>query len=59
MIDDELKPGDLVRMTRKLRTMMRWGGSRDHVREFGWCVGVVVGPTTPGCPEVDVRWRPQ
>lgn len=32
--------------------------SWQHVEEFGDCVGVVEGPTHPGCPEVDVRWKP-
>jgi len=77
-----LKAGDLVRMTRALRKRLRWQkvygangklldsrGGRDHVREFGRCVGIVQGPTDYNRdgeprdpakvgPEVDVRWQP-
>lgn len=69
------EPGALVRMTENYRSKL-WNhgsladgtpndelleGNRDHVREFGSCIGVVQGLTkyvnTQG-PEVDVRWRP-
>ncbi|HEX4513526.1 MAG TPA: hypothetical protein VH054_08320 [Polyangiaceae bacterium] len=49
-----------------------WGCSREHVREFGHCIGIVDGPIDwndvgPGHPaydpaklgpEIDVRWQP-
>lgn len=39
-----------------------WGCSSDHVKEFGECIGVVVGYTnwSDGVvgPEVDVKWLP-
>lgn len=69
----EFKPGDVVRMTRTFRTMMRWSSpplwrgrrrvypSRRHIREFGRCVGVVIGLVDYGTqqgPEIDVRWQP-
>lgn len=71
-MDNELKPGTRVRMTRELRTKLRWNGSRDHVREFGRCEGIVQGltdynncsPSDPSYdpkkmgPEFDVRWEP-
>lgn len=63
------KAGDRVRFTRAYRTWMRWARNpstgryhqRWHVREFGRCVGVVLGPVDFGTqlgPEVDVRWEP-
>lgn len=56
-----INPGSRVRMSRALRTAMRWNGSRRHVREFGRCIGVVIGLVDYGeqqGPEVDVRWEP-
>lgn len=35
--------------------------SREHLEEFGDCIGIVQGPTDYGSqrgPEVDVRWQP-
>lgn len=55
-------PGRRVRMTEAFRERMRSNEhGADHEREFGDCVGVVIGPTAyPGMsgPEVDVRWQP-
>lgn len=48
-------------MTRSLRQTLRKGDSDAHVREFGGCVGIVIGPVDYGTqqgPEVDVRWLP-
>ena len=63
-----LKKGSRIRMTADLKARM-WEGSRDHVYEFGECVGVVDGfvdfhnvgdPLDIGKigPEVNVRWQP-
>jgi hypothetical protein len=67
-----MNPGDLVRMSAKLKSQLRSTGSGVHVDEFGGCVGIVVGPLDynnckpgePGYdlakvgPEIDVRWQP-
>lgn len=70
-----IEPGTLVRLTENYnRNLWNHGsfadgtqsdelleGNRDHVCEFGSCVGIVLGLTeyvnTQG-PEVDVHWRP-
>lgn len=72
MID--LKPGDRVRMSERLKDHLRLNHESlvsrgvieadavSHVDEFGGCVGVVEGPCDYGGgrlgPEVDVRWEP-
>jgi hypothetical protein len=75
-----LPAGTLVKMTRAYRKQRRWSGwkyhgvhsGKQHVREFGRCVGMVLGlldynnckPGDPDYdssklgPEVDVRWQP-
>ncbi len=56
-----MKPGTPVRMTKELKRFLRTHEDDAHVREFGGCVGIVVGPMFPDCadcPEVDVRWIP-
>lgn len=53
---DHLLPGTRVRMSRRLRTRLRWSGSREHVREFGRSVGIVSGPAEGQWPEDDVFW---
>lgn len=58
---ESMKPGTLVRMAAHLRNAFRANGSRQHVQEFGGCVGYVVGLTdykTQMGPDVDVRWIP-
>lgn len=35
-----------------------WGCSLDHIKEFGDCIGIVLGPSNPGWVEVDVKWQP-
>ena len=59
-----LKRGDLVRMTHQFKSLMKSGQSfsKLHIKEFGRCVGMVLGPVdwangTFG-PEIDVRWKP-
>lgn len=75
----KLKKGDRVRMSEALKKQMRtpikfrYGtgsySSKEHVREFGNCVGIVLGFTdyiNEGDeldirkigPEVEVRWLP-
>jgi hypothetical protein len=56
-----MRPGTLVRMSARFRTALRSNGSRQHVSEFGGCVGVVTGLLDYGDqmgPEIDVRWIP-
>lgn len=51
--------GTKVRMSAKLKESLSRNDSAEHVREFGNCIGVVLGPTDyKSClgPEVDVRW---
>ena len=48
-------------MSERFKEALRANDSREHVEEFGDCVGVVQGPTDYGSqqgPEVDVRWQP-
>lgn len=48
-------------MSERLKHTLRRSGSAAHVREFGNCVGVVIGLTDYGTrrgPEFDVRWQP-
>jgi hypothetical protein len=54
-----VKVGDRVRMTQKLKDAFIANGCRSHVREFGNCVGVIVG-RSDDCEPVswDVRWIP-
>lgn len=49
-------PGDVVRMTRRFRKTMRWNGSRNHIREFGRCIGVIESISEHG--DMTVRWFP-
>lgn len=67
-----IKPGTRVRMSEHLKQALIKNGSKEHVREFNNCIGVVQGLTDynnckPGDPkydqdkvgpEVDVRWQP-
>lgn len=56
-----MKPGDIVRMNAACKKALFKTGSHDHVKEFGRCVGEVIGPTDYGNqlgPELDVRWKP-
>jgi hypothetical protein len=67
-----LNPGDRVMMTEELKRIFRGNGSEEHVREFGRCKGIVIGPQDyNNCspedpeydpekvgPEIQVRWQP-
>jgi len=56
-----MKAGTLVKMSEALKRELRTNDSKEHVDEFGECVGVVEGPTDFGSqkgPELDVRWQP-
>lgn len=56
-----MKPGTIVKMSRKCKDDMIKDGYAGHVEEFGACTGVVIGLTDYGSssgPEVDVRWKP-
>lgn len=53
--------GKKVRMTEKFKNLLKTSESKEHVEEFGNCVGTVEGLVDYGdCkgPEVDVRWEP-
>ena len=54
-----MKPGDRVRMKEELKLALSANGCTQHVREFGKCVGVIVG-RSDDCEPVswDVRWQP-
>jgi hypothetical protein len=55
-----MNPGTRVRMSKALKKEMR-KTSQAHIKEFGNCVGVVMGLMDYGTqlgPEVDVRWLP-
>ena len=64
----KLRKGDLVMMTKDLKTIMQLNGSGEHVKEFGECVGLVDGLTNNNNdgeydlykigPEVEVYWLP-
>jgi hypothetical protein len=53
-------PGTLVKMSASLKKRLPRNGSALHLKEFGDCVGAVIGPMFPAYPEyeVDVRWHP-
>lgn len=56
--------GKTVRMTEAYKKALceaNQGVSREHIEEFGDCIGVVEGYIDYGTctgPEVDVRWQP-
>ena len=59
-----MKTGALVQMRKEFKHLLRSikNGSESHIREFGGCVGIVIGPVEwptggPG-PELDVVWLP-
>lgn len=57
----ELKEGTKVKMSDTCKRSLIANGCEEHVKEFGDCEGVVIGPTFPGniqFPDVDVRWFP-
>jgi hypothetical protein len=57
-----LNPGTKVRMNATCKKALFKTDSLEHVREFGRCIGEVIGPTDWGGgvvgPELDVRWTP-
>lgn len=57
----EIKAGDRVRMTQACKNELQKNDSKEHVKEFGHCVGVVGDLVDYGNqkgPEVDVYWQP-
>jgi hypothetical protein len=58
----EMKAGTKVRMSDACKRELRAHGCREHVEEFGHCIGHVEGPVDYGNgvvgPEVNVRWQP-
>lgn len=55
---NNLKSGDLVRMTYSFKKVLKDNGSGEHVEEFGERIGIVIGICETGGPELDVRWQP-
>lgn len=56
-----MEPGTKVRMNQKLKDALIQNGCKEHVDEFGECIGVVIGLTnyiTQLGPEVEVYWQP-
>lgn len=56
-----MKPGTKIKMTQTYKDGLSKNGSQKHVKEFGECIGIVIGLTDYGSqkgPEVDVRWQP-
>lgn len=57
-----IRKGTKVRMSTRLKQHLRRTGSAAHVKEFGDCVGIVLGkvvyPNGKTYEEVDVRWQP-
>ena len=55
------KVGDRVKMSGDLKSSLTFGGSDDHVEEFGECTGVIdsdVEGRGTVSPVIDVRWEP-
>ena len=57
-----MKKGDKVKMSEGLKEAMRQNGSKEHIKEFGECIGIVEGITYENEDgtdvDVDVRWQP-
>ncbi len=53
-----MKKGDKVKMSEGLKEAMRQNGRKEHVKEFGECIGVVERLIDDDDYEVDVRWQP-
>ncbi len=63
-----MKTGDKVKMSDTFKKMLTENGSKEHIDEFGDCIGIVEGlvnynndgennPDKIG-PEFNVRWQP-
>lgn len=56
-----MKKGTIVRMSEEFKQRMLLGESKEHIEEFGECIGVVEDKCYPDldcAPEVNVRWEP-
>lgn len=56
-----MTPGTKVRMSDEHKQQLIINDCKQHVEEFGNCVGIVEGPVDYNGvqgPEVDVRWEP-
>lgn len=53
-----IKPGTKVKMREDFKRLMS-KNSKEHIEEFGNCIGIVIGNMYPDTDEyVDVRWQP-
>jgi hypothetical protein len=59
-VNQQIPKGTKVRMSQQLKNNLLNNGSQEHLKEFGDCIGVVVGLVFPNGegPELDVRWQP-
>lgn len=67
-VGDRIKSGDLVKMNQKLKDELISNDCKEHVDEFGECIGIVEdkvnynrdGENDPDKigPEYNVRWYP-
>ena len=56
-----MERGTRVKMSTKLKKVLRANGSGEHVKEFGRCEGIVEEHLSHNgieWPEVNVRWEP-
>lgn len=56
----DIKYGDTVKMSESLKKYFRQHGSKEHVEEFGDCIGTVEDVThaDASSKHVNVRWHP-
>ena len=54
---DYLEPGMKVKMSQAFKEDMLKGESKEHILEFGECMGIVKGQFLDW-PEFDVVWQP-
>lgn len=56
-----MEKGTLVKMSEEFKAQMINSESKEHIEEFGECIGVVLGKVYPDledADEIDVRWYP-
>lgn len=53
-----MKKGSFVRLSDLGKENLISNGCKEHVDEFGDCIGIVEGNFLEIYPELDVRWQP-
>lgn len=53
-----MKTGDSVKMSNSLKQSLIEMGGKDHVNEFGDCIGVVEDKVWIDGNAINVRWQP-